>query len=226
MSWAKHKLGWALAGGVLVSAIAFVTVALGAFDDDTTKGQDAGAVASEGDGVGEGIQVHGDWVIEVRNTDGSVAERREFENALQSGTGTLFLANSLARVATPGVWGVFVTGGPAAQPCGNAAAGCLMREPISSNLDQWPATHFPTLTVSSTGQDPSSPPQVVLQGNFAAPQDGSINIVRTINCWSQPPNVDPSACNNSQVITETNISTPVNVVAGQQVLVTVRISFS
>lgn len=30
----------------------------------------------------EGIHVQGDWVIEVRNPDGSVADRREFSNDL------------------------------------------------------------------------------------------------------------------------------------------------
>jgi hypothetical protein len=32
-------------------------------------------------GPQEGIKVHGHWVIEVRNPDGKVATRREFENA-------------------------------------------------------------------------------------------------------------------------------------------------
>src|SRR6266540_6947675 len=96
MSWAKHKLGWALAGGALVGAIAFATFALGAFDSDAAKEQDAGAASSDADGFGEGIQVHGDWVIEVRNADGSVAERREFENALHS-QGQQFLTNVLGR---------------------------------------------------------------------------------------------------------------------------------
>ena len=31
---------------------------------------------------GEGIEVHGHWTIEVRNPDGSLDERYEFENAL------------------------------------------------------------------------------------------------------------------------------------------------
>src|SRR6266508_5833565 len=105
MSWAKRRLAWALAGGALVGAIAFASFALGAFDSDAAKEQDAGAASSDADGVGEGIQVHGDWVIEVRNTDGSLAERREFENALTS-QGQILLAGSLAREFHPGVWGI------------------------------------------------------------------------------------------------------------------------
>jgi hypothetical protein len=221
MSWAKHKLGWALAGGVLVSAIAFVTVALGAFDSNTAKEQDAGAVSSEADGVGEGIQVHGDWVIEVRNADGSVAERREFENALTS-QGQILLAGSLAREFHPGVWGVGIRGNdPTDSTCETAdpISLCLIREPISSFLDSYPATHFTTLTVARQ----QNPTEVVLQGNYDAPSDGVIVRVQTFNCFGP---ADPTLCNNIQLITDTTLGTPVNVVAGQQVLVTVRISFS
>jgi len=182
----------------------------------TTDGSDSG--------FGEGIKVHGDWVIEVRNPDGSVAERREFENAL-TGNGQDFLAGALGRANSPGVWGVGVRSNVASEsPCmtPDPVSLCLIREPISSGLDGYPATHFPTLTVSGkTGEL-----RLTLQGNFDAPNDGIIRRVQTFNCFSSPVNVDPAACNNIQLITETTLATPVNVIAGQQVLVTVRISFS
>ncbi len=41
--------------------------------------------ASQAKGPHEGIAVHGHWTIEVRNPDGTVVTRREFENALQPG---------------------------------------------------------------------------------------------------------------------------------------------
>jgi hypothetical protein len=47
----------------------------------------------------EGIKVHGHWVIEVRNPDGSIASRREFENALTP-EGTKQLAVLLTRQRT------------------------------------------------------------------------------------------------------------------------------
>jgi hypothetical protein len=34
---------------------------------------------------GEGIKVHGHWIIDVRNPDGSLAQHRDFENSLQDG---------------------------------------------------------------------------------------------------------------------------------------------
>ena len=76
--------------------------------------------------------------------------------------------------------------------------------------------------LTSIAQNPN---QFILQGNFDAPLDGAINQVSTFGCFAIPPNLDPAACNNTSTFSGTSI-TPVNVVAGQQVLVTVRISFS
>ena len=100
----------------------------------------------------------------------------------------------------------------------------MITEPISSFLDGIAGTHFPTLTVSTPGGPPI---ESVLQGNFDAVSDGSISTVQSMNCFSIPANLDPGACNNQNtVVTETTLVTPVDVLAGQQVLVTVRISFS
>jgi hypothetical protein len=41
----------------------------------------------EARGKSEGIKVHGHWVIEIRNPDGSLASRHELENALVAGIG-------------------------------------------------------------------------------------------------------------------------------------------
>ena len=39
-------------------------------------------------GQSEGIKVHGHWVIEVKNPDGKVTTRREFENSLAGPNGS------------------------------------------------------------------------------------------------------------------------------------------
>jgi len=36
-------------------------------------------------GKNEGIKVHGHWVLEIKNPDGSLASRHEFENSLVPG---------------------------------------------------------------------------------------------------------------------------------------------
>jgi hypothetical protein len=46
-------------------------------------------------GTHEGFKVHGLWVIEVKNPDGTVTARREFENSIQP-TGAAFLASLMA----------------------------------------------------------------------------------------------------------------------------------
>ncbi len=56
----------------------------------------------------EGIKVHGHWTITVRNADGSVASRNEFENSLSSGTGNAALVQILGRTMTPGLWNINV----------------------------------------------------------------------------------------------------------------------
>lgn len=60
-------------------------------------------------GEHEGITVHGRWVIEVRNPDGTVTARREFENSLQA-SGTTQLINLLTGNDVAGTWTVLLNG--------------------------------------------------------------------------------------------------------------------
>jgi len=170
--------------------------------------------------------VHGDWVIEVRNADGSVAERREFQNAL-FGSGKELLANVLARQHFLGAWGVYTGGNP--DPCTflGAEAECLVHENIGTAYQNFGGSEkFPTLTVTTDPPPCCTGTTLVLQGNFVASRDGSLSYVYTGVCYTVPANLDPSICNTTKIVTSTTLQSPVNVVAGQQVLVTVRISFS
>jgi hypothetical protein len=110
-------------------------------------------------------------------------------------------------------------------PCGaaNPSDYCVIRETAGGALTGIPGTHFTPLSISHV----QNPNEFVLQGNFDAPDDGQIQYVQTFGCISLPPNLDPGQCNNvAGAFTSTLLGTPVNVIAGQQVLVTVRISFS
>src|SRR4051812_26817563 len=73
----------------------------------------------------EGITVHGNWVIEVRNRDGSVAQRREFENALQV-YGQRDLVGFLSRTNPVSFWGVITNG--TAGMCLSGADYCQLNE--------------------------------------------------------------------------------------------------
>jgi hypothetical protein len=78
----------------------------------------AAAVQHGARGEHEGIKVHGHWVIEVRNPDGTVTARREFENSLQA-TGGNLLSALLVGGDVPGSWTVLLNhaGSP---PTGNS----------------------------------------------------------------------------------------------------------
>src|SRR5690348_825570 len=92
--------------------------------------------AQEAGGIGQGIKVHGHWVIEVRNPDGGVVERREFENALTA-VGARQLALLLARTASSGHWMVsFRQSGQVPGPCPGGLSGsvCMIVESGSELL--------------------------------------------------------------------------------------------
>ncbi|MFZ3329008.1 MAG: hypothetical protein WA197_00140 [Candidatus Acidiferrales bacterium] len=71
-------------------------------------------------GMSTGIKVHGHWIIEVRNPDGSLVTHREFENEIQV-SGVATLASLLARTATPGAWAIGL-GDPVSPPCATSMA--------------------------------------------------------------------------------------------------------
>ena len=179
---------------------------------------DGAASTASDSGLDEGIQVHGDWVIEVRNADGSVAERREFQNAF-IGNAANYLDLVLARNASVGEWGLTIIGGGICV----ASTFCFISE--VGGTHSWgtpPEATFATLEISAQ----QNPNEFVLQGNFDALGDGEIAQVHSLACFAIPLNLDASACNNTFTFTATTLQSPVSVTAGQQVLVTVRISFS
>ncbi len=177
-------------------------------------------------GTAEGIRVHGHWTIEVREPDGELVTRREFENALTS-PGSSHLVELLARQRTPHKWGVRVDGAGDSRPCllHGSPSGCNILEDdgVASTL---PEAVFKTLTLSVS----SSPtPEFVLSGDFTAPKDGAITFVRTLHGYCGPDVSPPDCVADSPitnfVFTQTSISS-VAVLSGQSVLVTVRINFA
>jgi hypothetical protein len=120
----------------------------------------------------QAVTVHGHWVIEVRNADGTLHSSTAFDNALtQMGKNGITQLLSGLRVVES--WLVHATS--SAPPCSlstGAAGQCVIQEgngPVTS------PTAFKTLTrtVSSSGD------QVILQGTFVASRDGTISDVST-----------------------------------------------
>jgi hypothetical protein len=184
----------------------------------------AAAVTSDKGPGQEGITVHGHWTIEVRNPDGSLAERREFENALN---GDNILTALLSRNNSMGPWAITLRATSTDQNAfltegGTPTYGYIVENTPAETVPQM----FKTLTVSQT----SSPNTVVLSGTATAQRNGNIKEVGT-EVWlldkSLPPSNDYNAIGpGNSPFTATTLADAVNLTAGQQVAVTVVISFS
>lgn len=173
-------------------------------------------------GPKEGIKIHGHWIIEVRNPDGTLVTRREFDNALTA-AGSIILAASLARSNSPGEWVVSLAGNPqASSPCGTGGAliPCVVAEP-SSRLAGTQV--FKNLTVGRSGDSR----RLILAGNATAERNGNVGIVGTsVQLCSGV----GSACIGTTVggtqFTSRSLAPTIAVQVGQQIQVTVEISFA
>lgn len=185
-----------------------------------------GAAPERSGGLGEGIKVHGHWTIEVQNPDGTLASHTEFENAVTP-DGKNILGAFLARNLTVGLWAVSLDGGPNSA-CFNSANNfivpCLIVEAAYSG--SVPTYMSKTLAVVGV------PGGLVLSGTAVAAQDGQVGSVTTrLNTCAntQAPGALTTACTNEfadTLFTGTTLASPIAVSTGQQIQVTVNISFS
>jgi hypothetical protein len=178
------------------------------------------------DGSGESVGVHGHWVIEVRNPDGSLATRREFDNALTDWGKTIF-SRFLARTATVGLWNLQLAGTPS--PC--VLDTCLILDPRSAVPISPISGQNITKNLVVSG-DP-----LKISGSLIALQAGSISSVAAASDFCSP--AAPASClGNANAntafqfrtilalpVTSTSIA-PVALQVGQQLQVSVTISFS
>lgn len=218
-------------------------------EENAVERSSAAEESSQRGGPHEGIKVHGHWTIEVRNADGTIAARHEFENSL-SPVGGGVLSALLARKNAVGLWRVTlsstttagVCSAPPAAPLAGSSA-CNIDEP-NFELNAVPdPNESPNLTVSTSGG------ALTLSGSLVAPQTGVFNIVATqleicpISLLSGNPGTGcaPAVSNISLPLGGTYPASyftaatldglngrpsAVSVAAGQTVAVTVNISFS
>jgi len=204
-------VGGALAIAAVVAVVAVVALSGG--------GRSETSVA-DADGTSEGITVHGHWVIEVRQPDGALVSRQEFDNSMLS-DGRKHLAGLLAGSRSTGMWQVRVLAAAPADLCLTGRE-CTIVEPTSVNASD--PGFFPNLVVSLVGVGD----QLQLSGNFTAQYDNAIGRVSTAAsvCGDT---VAPASCDDSLLTEFTQrvlLPSPVDVLAGQQVLVKVTLSFS
>lgn len=173
-------------------------------------------------GATEGIPVYGEWVIEVRDPDGTLVSRHEFHNSLTS-EGGAFLARLLGRRATAGLWQVQLIG--TRSPCVGL---CLISEPTAAFGTN------KTLSVSAPTAGPNAG-KLVLAGTITAGADGDVNAVATVFSECAPTVAPSSNCDLSggdifqpgtTLFTRRDLPSQVNVLDGQEVAVSVAIGFS
>jgi hypothetical protein len=202
-----------------VAAIAMLAVVLG-----SQPAARAASDAPQASAQNEGIKVHGEWIIDVKNPDGSLASHHEFKNALDS-DGGLALAQMLARQQVTGVWGVSLwqVSTSLRRPCPSYFNGaCTIGEVGSTD----PEARFKTLTVSVPAAGPNAG-KLVLSGNATAEADGDIAQVAT-GFGLCGGTTAPASCTRFRdtSFTAHNFPSPIVVLAGQIIQVTVVISFS
>lgn len=164
--------------------------------------------AERAQGTLEGVQVHGDWIIEVRNPDGTLAHRHAFKNALVGGP---LLGAIMARKNVPGGWYVRLVG-DACQIFSQTT--CILDE-ISGNLTVGlsPSGNEIVLTGTVTANNPLANvlEQVItgldMCGNFAVPSTTCTPI-------------------NWATFSSKTLPSPIPITFNQMAIVTVTFSFS
>ena len=201
------------------------------------------AADSSQKGTMEGLQVHGHWVIDVKDPDGKLASHKEFENALSSSAQGI-LVGMITGQFVPGDLMIAMGAQSGNAPCTAVFQFCGLTRTLATS----PATNYCTayycsanLTVTpSYGTLFSGPYSLVLSGSIVANQTGTIGTFYTIysacstvavgtNPTSQV-DISPVGCTTNTVnnwvgpLTAASI-TPISVASGQIVQVTVTLTF-
>jgi hypothetical protein len=121
---------------MLSACLLLIPATTGAQDQGRPEGKTQTDAVRPARGPQEGIKVHGRWVIEVQNADGTRVSRDEFENALDGGQITL--ASLMGRLMTGLVWHVTLHGPASDDPCIYSAfqtSPCVVAEPSHPGAD-------------------------------------------------------------------------------------------
>jgi hypothetical protein len=190
----------------------------------------------------EGIKVHGHWVIDVKNPDGTLVQHRVFENSLESGGGSV-LVGMLGGYWVAGDIAIllFPPTGPGICP----ANGCAIVQSATTFMGSYACNSalFNCFVGLTKTVNVTAPPySLVLSGQFAAPQTGTIGAVGTelgvcgdVSVLSPDTTITPSACTAlsptapgalGPVGFTNTFPAPISVSAGQIVQVSVTIRFS
>lgn len=207
----------------VAAAVALVAVAAAAVAYATSR--TASTSAGPGRSV-EGIKVEGHWKLVVKNPDGRIVSVRRFHNDPTNAASAI--ATILARAYTPSYWWVTLNSttsspGPACLSSGTPVL-CRLIDTNDNGAFTSSPNSFKTLTTSSSGVQTS----ITLSGSMTAQRDGEVNQVSTNLSVCDRTVAPATACGTSSFwpFTGRIISTPVSLVTGQQLLVTVTLTFT
>jgi hypothetical protein len=215
----------------------------GAKSTTSAKASAKPAAQADGKGANEGIKVHGHWTIVVKNRDGKIASRTQFENSF---VGAETLVGLLSGNQTSGPWMIAIAGSPS--PCSSGANGCYIAPPQTASDPQFflcvtsLAPPFPTPQpfCYATLTETLNLENFSLSGQAYVDTTTSITSVGTYlntcpggygSTVINPSTVSPSTCASSGGVSglpftaHTLASPGIAVVSGQTVQATVQISF-
>lgn len=238
--------GAPIVGGIAASAPAHDPAALASANWARIMGGDKRETSTN-----QALKVHGHWVIDVKNPDGTLAQHRDFENSLEfSAQG--FLVGLMSGYLVPGDYMLAIGASSGTSACNAAAQFCG----IVHNLNTYPALGYCgsyyctgsslnyTYNFGSDGFN-SGTFSMVLAGSITANQTGTIGTVYSLmstcaniaySTTTNPSSVEtssPATCVTQTSptpwygpLTLATLASPVNVNSGQIVQVTVTITFS
>jgi hypothetical protein len=166
--------------------------------------------------------VHGHWTLQVRQPNGRVVRTYRFHNDLYPSFGAGRISQILLGNVTPGSWQIYLFGPPGGMPCEQfgSPTGCSIVKSGWSGVGHT----FDNLAQSAITNG------LRLRGSAIADRDGTIGNVWTYvsgcSATVAPNDCTPALSSSTTVVTQRVLATAVGVLAGQQVLVTVDLTFS
>jgi hypothetical protein len=181
-------------------------------------------------GAREGITVHGRWVVEVQNPDGTLASRTEFNNALSGGA--QHIVSLLGKQGVAGRWVLYFSStGSDLSPCQGGSGGtfpnwCRIIDSLTTNANNGNA-ESKDLVVTPAGSSLS------LTGTITALSNGVIGRVATgfAVCTTATPIANCNVAGGGPLFSDASLGSagkpaPVPVVVGQIIKLTVTFTFS
>jgi hypothetical protein len=188
-----------------------------------------GGTSPEAAGPSEGIQVHGDWTIEVYNEDGSLDRSVAFKNAFQGETA---MTTWLSHGSTVGPWSINMYSAvnedwPCVNNDGVKSACNIMEQFDPPQTDTAHTTFTLSVTTDDRGGAIGADDSLVLGGAITASSTGEISIVQTTAAMCSIDDVWPACSGGStDTFTYKELDAPIPVTEGQLIDVEVVISFT